>query len=458
VFNVKTYERIALLSGLAAAAISVASVAVLIATYSMAQTAPASQEPVQRGAYLARAGDCIACHTAREGQPFAGGLPLNTPIGVIYSTNITPDLETGIGRWNADDFVKVMREGVAKKGYHLYPAMPYTSYARLSQEDLSALYAYFMQGMEPVRNPNRPTQLSWPLGMRSLMAVWNALYFKKGEYTADPDKNASWNRGAYLVQGLGHCGECHTPRGLAGQMKAGSEQDGRHYLAGATLDNWYASPLTGDLETGLHAWSEDEIVEFLRTGRTARVAAFGVMAEVVEKSTQYLTDQDLMAIAEYLKSLPSSNYEGQGNADSAMQASAATAATHALRAGDIGMRGSRVYLDNCNACHRSDGSGANRTFPNLVKNEPVNAQDPISLIHIVLTGASMPSTQTAPSALAMPDFGWRLSDAEVADVVSFVRGSWGNHGAAVSWEEVGRIRKTLTIKITGDKINLTLMN
>ena len=182
------------------------------------------------------------------------------------------------------------------------------------------------------------------------------------------------------------------------------------------------------------------------------------MAEVVEKSTQYLTDQDLMAIAEYLKSLPSSNYEGQGNADSAMQASAATAATHALRAGDIGMRGSRVYLDNCNACHRSDGSGANRTFPNLVKNEPVNAQDPISLIHIVLTGASMPSTQTAPSALAMPDFGWRLSDAEVADVVSFVRGSWGNHGAAVSWEEVGRIRKTLTIKITGDKINLTLMN
>jgi mono/diheme cytochrome c family protein len=231
-------------------------------------------------------------------------------------------------------------------------------------------------------------------------------------------------------------------------MKAGSERDGRQYLAGATLDNWHASPLTGDLETGLHAWSKDEIVEFLGTGRTARVAAIGVMSEVVGKSTQYLIGQDLMAIAEYLKSLPPSNYEGQGNADSAMQASAASAATRALRAGDTGMRGSRVYLDNCNACHRSDGSGANRTFPNLAKNEAVNAKDPISLIHLVLAGSSMPSTQTAPSAFAMPDFGWRLSDAEVADELSFVRGSWGNHAAAVSRDEIGRVLKTLAIQKT----------
>jgi mono/diheme cytochrome c family protein len=448
VFNVKTPERIALPSRLAASVITAAFVAVPIALCSMAQAAPALQELVRRGAYLARAGDCIACHTEREGQPFAGGLPLNTPIGIIYSTNITPDLETGIGRYNMDDFVKVMREGVAKDGHRLYPAMPYTSYARLSQEDLSALHAYFTQGMEPVRNPNRPTQLGWPLSMRSLIAVWNALYFKKGEYAADPKNSASWNRGAYLVQGLGHCGECHTPRGVAGQMKAGSEQNGRQYLAGATLDNWHASSLTGDLDSGLHAWSKDEIVEFLRTGRTARVAAIGVMSEVVGKSTQYLTDQDLMAIAEYLKSLPPTNYEGQGNADSAMQAGDASAETRALRAGDTGMRGSSVYLDNCNACHRSDGSGAIRTFPNLAKNEAVNAEDPISLIHIVLAGSSMPSTQTAPSAFAMPDFGWRLSDEEVADVLSFVRGTWGNHADAVSRDEVGRVRKTLAIQKT----------
>jgi mono/diheme cytochrome c family protein len=337
-----------------------------------------------------------------------------------------------------------MREGVAKDGHRLYPAMPYTSYVRVSQEDLLALYAYFMQGVKPVRNSNHPTQLSWPLSMRSLMAVWNALYFKKGEYVADLNKSVSWNRGAYLVQGLGHCGECHTPRGVAGQMKAGSEQTGRPYLAGATLDNWHASPLTGDLETGLNAWSKDEIVEYLKTGRTARVAAFGVMAGVVGKSTQYLTDQDLMAIAEYLKSLLPSNYEGQGDADAAMQASAE--ATRALRAGDTGMRGARVYLDNCNACHRSDGSGASRTFANLVKNEAVNAKDPISLIHIVLAGSSMPATQTAPTAFAMPDFGWRLSDVEVADVLSFIRGIWGNNAVEVSPDEVGRVRQTLAIQ------------
>ncbi|MBK5276698.1 MAG: cytochrome c [Desulfuromonadales bacterium] len=444
----KTPEQIALHSRLAAVVITVVFAALMIAFCTMAQAAPASQELVQRGAYLARAGDCIACHTAREGQPFAGGLPLNTPIGIIYSTNITPDLETGIGRYSRDDFEKVMREGVAKDGHHLYPAMPYTSYARLTQEDLSALYAWFTQGVEPVHNPNRRTRLSWPLSMRSLMAVWNGLYFKKGEYAVDPDKSAEWNRGAYLVQGLGHCGDCHTPRGIAGQVKAVSERDGGRYLAGATLDNWYASPLAGDLETGLKAWPKDEIVEFLRTGRTARVAAIGIMSEVVGKSTQYLTDPDLMAIAEYLKSLPPSFNEGQGNADSAMQASEESAATRALRAGDTGIPGSRDYLDNCNACHRSDGSGAKRTFPNLVKNEVVNASDPTSLIHLVLAGSSMPSTQTAPSALAMPDFGWRLSDEEVADVLSFVRGSWGNHAAGVSRDEVGRVRKSLAIQKT----------
>jgi mono/diheme cytochrome c family protein len=426
--------------------VGIASVS--ITTCRVAQAAPAPPELVQRGAYLARAGDCIACHTFREGEPFAGGLPIDTPIGKIYSTNITPDPETGIGRYSRDDFVKVMREGVAKDGHRLYPAMPYTSFARLSQEDLSALHAWFMEGVVPVHQPNRPTQLSWPLSIRSLLAAWDALYFKKGEYSADPDRSELWNRGAYLVQGLGHCGECHTPRGIAGQVKASSEQDGRHYLAGATLDNWQASPLTADSRTGLQAWSKEEIVEFLRSGRTARVAAFGVMADVVGKSTQYLTDRDLRAIAEYLKSLSSFRNEGEGSEDSTRQADAASAATQALRAGVTSMRGARVYLDNCNACHRSDGSGVHQTFPNLAKNEAVNANDPISLIHLVLAGSSMPSTQTAPSAFAMPDFGWRLSDEEVADVLSFVRGSWGNHLAAVSRAEVGRVRKTLAIQKT----------
>ena len=442
----KTSEHIARFSRLGGSIITAAFIVVLIVTSAPAQDAPVSQELLQRGAYLARAGDCTACHTAREGEAFAGGVPKNTPIGIIYSTNITPDPETGIGRYSSDDFVQVMRSGVAKDGHHLYPAMPYPSFGRVTQQDLLALYAWFMQGVEPVYKQNRPTKLTWPLSMRSLMAVWNALYVTKGEYSADPEKSASWNRGAYLVQGLGHCGDCHTPRGVAGQVKADSERDGSHYLTGATLNNWHASNLTGKRDSGLHAWSEDEIVELLRTGRTTRVAAIGVMTEVVAKSTQYLTDQDLMAIAEYLKSLPPATNQEEDTEDFAMQASDASAATHALRAGDTALRGSQVYLDNCNACHRSDGSGAERTFPNLAKNKTVNAHDPVSLIHLVLTGSAMPSTQTAPTAFTMPDFGWRLSDGDVAEVLSFVRSSWGNHAAEVSSDEVGSVRKALAIQ------------
>jgi Cytochrome c, mono- and diheme variants len=271
------------------------------------------------------------------------------------------------------------------------------------------------------------------------MAIWNALYFKKGEYSANANKSVSWNRGAYLVQGLCHCGDCHTPRGVAGQVKATNEQDREQFLTGAIIDNWYASPLNGD-QTGLLAWSKDEIIEYLKTGRTARVAASGVMAGVVGKSTQYLIDEDLMAIAGYLKSLQASIDEKQRTADSAVQAK------HAVPDYDIGMQGTCVYLNNCNACHRSDGTGASRTFSNLSKNEDVNAQDPISLIHIVLAGASMPSTQTAPSAFAMPGFWWRLTDDKIADVLTFVRDNWGNHAAAVSRQEVSRVRKAILTK------------
>lgn len=439
----KTPQTMELFPRRAAVVTTAALLGVLIATCQQAGSAPFSRELVAQGAYLAAAGDCSACHSAPAGKPFAGGLPLTTPIGTVFSTNITPDPETGIGRYGRDEFVKVMSEGVAKDGHHLYPAMPYVSYARVSQDDLSALYAYFMQGVEPVRHTNRPTRLNWPLSIRSLMALWNALYLKNGAYVVDPDQSASWNRGAYLVQGLGHCGECHTPRGVAGQMKTGDGQGGRRYLAGATLDNWHASALTGDPGTGLQAFSKSEIVEFLKTGRTARVAALGVMSEVVGNSTQFLTDQDLMAIAEYLKSLPAYEKVGEGNADAAPLADDSSQATRALRAGETGEPGSGLYLDNCNACHHSDGSGASRTFPNLVHNEAVNAKDPTSLIHIVLAGSAMPSTQSAPSALAMPELGWRLSDQEVADLLSFVRASWGNHAATVSQDQVSRVRKTL---------------
>jgi len=422
---------------------AIAFVVLFTISNTMANAVPVSQDLMQRGAYCALAGDCIGCHTAPGGQPYAGGKPFTLSVGKIYSTNITPDVETGIGRYTFDDFAKVMRQGIAKDGHRLYPAMPYPSYVKVSQEDLSALYAFFMQGIKPEHIANHPAHLNWLLGARSYMAVWDALYFKKGEFVADTKKDESWNRGAYLVQGLGHCGDCHTRRGALGQVKAGNEKDGRKYLAGTIIDNWFASSLRADPGIGLYAWSKGEIVEYLRTGRTARVAASDMMAGVIDKSTQYLSDTDLMAIAEYLKSLPPSISKGQREADSLIQSKAVAATTATLRAGDTVRRGSRVYIDNCSACHGSDGSGAIRTFPNLVNNEAVNALDPVSLVHVVLKGSSMPSTQTAPSKLAMPGFGWRLNDTDVAEVLSFVREGWGNHSKPVSSTEIVRVRKTL---------------
>lgn len=302
---------------------------------------PAVQRQLEQGAYLAHAGDCTACHSTPNGQPFAGGLAMATPFGIVYSTNITPDPEHGIGQYNFEEFDRAVREGVARDGHHLYPAMPYTAFAKVSVSDMRALYAYFRHGIEPAPTANRQSELRWPFGMRSLMSAWNLLYLKKGEYAPDAGRSASWNRGAYLVQGLGHCGACHTPRGIAGQEKASSESDGKHYLVGASTDNWFASNLTADLGTGLRAWTEKEIVEYLKTGRTARSAAFGAMAQVVGESTQHLRDEDLTAIAEYLKSLPPAS--GDATAPTTV---AADAATRSLRAGTPGGRGAQLYLDN----------------------------------------------------------------------------------------------------------------
>jgi mono/diheme cytochrome c family protein len=334
-----------------------------------------------------------------------------------------------------------MREGVARDGHHLYPAMPYTAFAKVSASDMHALYAYFSKAVKPAPTANRENNLRWPFGMRSLMTVWNFLYLSKGEYLAKPGQSAQWNRGAYLVQGLGHCGACHTPRGIAGQEHAYSESDGKRYLVGALTDNWFAVDLTSNFGTGLRGWTKDEVADYLKTGRTARSAAFGAMALVVGASTQHLRDEDLTAIAEYLKSLPSAS--GGVIAPTPV---ATDTTTDALRAGTIGSRGAQLYLDNCNACHHSDGVGALRTFPSLVASEIVNAPDATSLIHIVLTGSAMPSTKIAPSAFAMPDFAWRLSDQDVADVLSFVRSSWGNQAPPVAANDVGRLRRVTATK------------
>jgi mono/diheme cytochrome c family protein len=394
-----------------------------------------------KGAYLAKVGDCAACHTENKAQPFAGGLPLATPFGTLYSTNITADISTGIGGYSYDDFALALRQGIAKDGRRLYPAMPYPSYAKIDDADMHALYRYFMQGVKPVTQTNRASELRFPFNIRALMTVWDRWYaHDHPPYQADPRQSVEWNRGAYLVQGLAHCGACHTPHGMLGQEDALDDKDNTAFLSGNALAGWYAPNLRGhpaEASDINNAWSNADLVAYLRGGRLHDGAAFGPMTEVIDDSTQYLHDDDLNAIATYLTS-PSLHARATPLRPQQVDDMEVTAT--ALRTGHIDSSGARLYLDNCAACHRSDGTGAMPTFPSLSGNASVLSHDPTSLIHIVLSGSHMPSTAAAPTPLAMPDFGWRLTDQQIADLLSFVRSSWGNRATAVTAAEVGKVR------------------
>ena len=389
---------------------------------------------IQQGEYLARAGDCVACHTAKGGKPFAGGLAMETPIGLIYSTNITPD-KSGIGDYSFEDFDKAVRHGIAKNGSTLYPAMPYPSYARVNQADMQALYAYFMNGVKPVAQENQAVDIPWPMSMRWPLAMWRWMFAPAVEdFTPVAQQDPVVSRGAYLVEGLGHCGACHTPRALTMQEKALSATDGSTFLSGsAPLEGWIAKNLRGDHKDGLGSWNEAQLVQFLKTGRSDRSAVFGGMSDVIVHSMQYMSEADLTAIARYLKSLPAVD-----SADKPHQYDPAVA--DALWNGDDSKRGAAVYIDNCAACHRTDGNGYTRVFPALAGNPVLQSDDPTSLIHIVLKGGTLPATHTAPSTFTMPAFDWRLSDQEVADVVNFIRTSWGNQAGEVKATDVKGLR------------------
>ena len=389
---------------------------------------------IQQGEYLARAGDCVACHTAKGGKPFAGGLAMETPIGLIYSTNITPD-KSGIGDYSFEDFDKAVRHGIAKNGSTLYPAMPYPSYARVNQADMQALYAYFMSGVKPVAQENQAVDIPWPMSMRWPLAMWRWMFAPAVEdFTPVAQQDPVVSRGAYLVEGLGHCGACHTPRALTMQEKALSATDGSTFLSGsAPLESWIAKNLRGDHKDGLGSWNEAQLVQFLKTGRSDRSAVFGGMSDVIVHSMQYMSEADLTAIARYLKSLPAVD-----SADKPHQYDPAVA--DALWNGDDSKRGAAVYIDNCAACHRTDGNGYTRVFPALAGNPVLQSDDPTSLIHIVLKGGTLPATHTAPSTFTMPAFDWRLSDQEVADVVNFIRTSWGNQAGEVKATDVKGLR------------------
>ncbi len=395
----------------------------------------AANESVERGRYLAQLGDCVACHTAEEGKPMAGGRALETPFGKLYSTNITPDKATGIGNYTFEQFDRAMRKGVAADGHNLYPAMPYPSYAKMTPDDMQVLYTYLMQGLAPVQLTNKPSEMHWPFNMRWGLAIWNWLFLDDKPFVPNSSQDATLNRGAYLVQGLGHCGACHTPRGLLFQEKAMSESssNGSLFLAGETVESWRALSLR-DL------WTVEDTKLFLKTGQNRYATASGNMTDVIMHSMQHVNDDDLLAIASYLKSLPAGPHD--------KPAHPAPKVVVAKVSDDLfTTRGGLGYIQFCGDCHRADGSGVNKVFPPLAGNPTVSSKDASTLMHIILTGGQTAATATHPRAFTMPAFA-RLTDKELAEILSFVRASWGNGAPLVDAGSVAKMRAELDPKTT----------
>ena len=416
----------------------VASLALTFSLPLLAHAAANDDPLVTRGAYLAKVGDCVACHSAPKGKPFAGGLPMTTPMGKIYTTNITPDPDTGIGKWSEEDFEKALRQGVAKDGHNLYPAMPYTSYAKVRDDDVKALYAYFMKGVVPVNQANRPSDIPFPLNMRWPLKFWNMVFLDKGVYRDKDGKDIAWNRGAYLIQGLGHCSACHTPRGIAFQEKA-IDESGNAWLTGGVLDGWFASNLTGEQNVGLGRWSDADLTTFLKTGANAHASAFGSMTDVINHSTQGMSDQDLAAMSAYLKSLPAA---GGTNAPAYAYDPKATAALLRHPANDAG---AKVYTAYCMHCHGVDGRAFAPLLAPLAGNPNVMEKDASSLINVTLNGTHDLVIQGIPAAYPMPKYAPVLNDQQIADVLTFVRAGWNNGAPAVAAADVAKLRKSTLV-------------
>ena len=362
----------------------------------------AQPSQVLRGEYLARAGDCVSCHTASGGQALAGGGRLNTPFGYMLTPNITPDAATGIGLWTSNDFYRALHAGVNRAGQDMYPTMPYDFYTRVTREDSDAIYAY-LRTLKPVSSLIDVNHLHFPFDERWTMAGWRELYFTEEAFRPRPNKSSAWNRGAYLVEGLGHCSACHSPRNLLGAIEKSRQ------FAGAVIDGWFALDLSEDITTGLGSWTIDDIATYLKTGALkGKTTAIGPMAEVVHNSLQYLTDTDLRAVAEYLKAIP---------ADSPLR-------TGRHRPDATRVQGANLYIDHCVDCHQSMGRGIPGVFPPLAGNGVVLASDPADILKIIVLGVPPQS-----GLIAMPSFAGSMSDQQIAWLANYVRTSWGNTAA-----------------------------
>jgi mono/diheme cytochrome c family protein len=382
-----------------------------------------SFDRIERGRYLAVLGDCAGCHTAPGGAPFAGGLALQTPFGALVAPNITSDPDTGIGNMTNDEFLAALHEGRGRNGKRLYPAMPYPAYTKMTDDDVLAMRSYFAT-VAPVSNRVVSNQLPFPLNIRLAMVFWNALNFTSGRYQPNPQKSAEWNRGAYIVEGAAHCGACHTPKTFLGGDRNSAA------LTGATLQGWFAPDITNDPRKGIGGWSKDDLAQYLKTGANKWTLASGPMAEAVSHSTSRMSDDDILAIATYLKD------SGEGSVSTRPEPVAAS--NNAMRAG------AAIYKDSCAACHKDSGEGEINLFPRLAGSALVQSDDPITLARVVLHGTRAVSTSGAPTAPAMPAFDWRLGDAQVAAVLTYIRNNWGNAARSVSASAVASQRALLT--------------
>lgn len=399
-----------------------------LSLWTLLPAAVRAETEIERGEYLVRAANCVSCHTLPGAAVFAGGVPFPTDFGTIYSTNITPDKTTGIGAWTFDQFEGAMRRGMRPDGQHLYPAFPYTSFTKIEDQDLRALYAYFMS-LKPVNAPAKSNELKFPYNRRELLGVWNSLYFEEGRYQADPGRSAQWNRGAYLVEALAHCSACHSPRNFLGAEKSDARYTGGVLMEldedGHPVPR--SAPNLASSAHGLGAWSEEDIAAYLKLGANSRTRLMGTMNEVVLNSTRYLSDDDTRAMAHYLKSLSPAGQTGSRPSQQVMEL------------------GARQYDIHCGTCHLPTGLGSDDTAPPLAGSALAQAPDPSSLISLVINGPRLP--QEAPSAAwrqrpwrSMTPFAQKLSDEQAAALLSYVRNSWGNAASVVEPKDIDRMR------------------
>ena len=385
------------------------------------ETESERKDSIKRGEYVALTSDCVACHQTKDRkEDLSGGFAVETPFGTLYSSNITPDKETGIGNWTEQQFADAVLNGKGPNG-PLYPAMPYTSYVKMADQDIHDLWNY-LQTVTPVKNKVVENQLAFPFNIRYLMLGWKRLFFDASQLQNDTGKSAQWNRGRYLVEGAAHCSMCHTPRN-----PFGAEIKSKNYT-GANLQNWFAPSLRSSKVHGLGNWSEEDIASYLKTGSNRLTVASGPMAEAINASFQYFHDDDLVAMANYVKSLPDHGVAKPKPIDAANSQM---------------INGKKVFIDNCIACHDINGEGISSMIPAFKNNGTIQGQSSESMTHILLNGSKGAITRFNPTGAAMPAFAWKLTDTQIADVLTYIRNEWGNAAQAVSPREVKEMRKTL---------------